>query len=227
MLSSSGAEETMAAVHCRTHRSPVPPRAGIPDETLLEYARRGDGSAWNALVDRYRGLVRSQAVAFFFPGADIDDVIQEGMVGLCKAVRDYRVERPASFAVFARLCIRRQIVSALKGALRGKHRPLNTARSLEEPLDGADDRTLLGCMRTVGDGPEAIVLRDLAQTTFEVWMREKLAPLERTVVRSYLEGRPYGEIARSAGCKVKAVDNALQRVKRKIKRTGPSLSVDS
>ncbi len=216
-------------MQCRTRRSSLASRAVAPDDTLVECARRGDGSAWDALIDRYHGLVRSRAVGFFLPGADLDDVIQEGMVGLCKAVRDYRAKRHVPFAVFASLCIRRQIVSALKAALRGKHRPLNTARSLNEPLDSDNThgRTLLRFMPIVGDEPDAVVLRDLEQTAFEAWMREALAPLERAAARGYLEGRPYDEIARSAGCNVKAVDNALQRVRRKLKRARPSLSADS
>lgn len=198
----------------------APAGAGIADEALVESARRGDALAWNILIRRYAGMVRARAAAFFLPGADLDDVVQEGMVGLCKAVRDYRADRQTPFAVFARLCIRRQIVTAVKMATRAKHRPLNTARSLDGPvgLGAPAGDTLLALVPLVGEGPEATVLRDLEHAAFERRLCQRLTPLERAAASGYLEGRSYHEIARCMGCSVKAVDNALQRAKRKLER---------
>jgi len=217
------------AVYYCTYRSVVPSHVDVPDEALVKCAQQDEGAAWETLVGRFSGLVRSQAAVFFFPGGDPEDVVQEGMIGLCKAVRDYRADRQVPFALFARVCIRRQIMTAVKGALRGKHRPLNTARSLDEML-GPDEparRTLLSVIPLVADGPDAVALRQLEDGALEMWMRKTLSPLERAAARGYLEGHSYDAIARTVGCSIKAVDNALQRARCKLGRTGPSRSVDS
>lgn len=177
-------------------------------------------------MDRYRGYIRFRSTVFFLPGWDREDVIQEGLIGLYKAIRDFRPDRHAAFAPFARLCIDRQIIAAVKGATRAKHAPLNTAASLSEPWgDDPDGRSLQDVLadRLVGD-PEEAVLRALDEDAFVRWVDSSLSQLERAVVTAYLAGFSYEETARLVRRHVKAVDNALQRVKRKLLRsqTGPA-----
>jgi RNA polymerase sporulation-specific sigma factor len=172
------------------------------------------------MIRRYAGFVRLKASSYFIAGGDSDDLIQEGLVGLYKAVRDYRVDREASFRSFAELCITRQIITAIKGATRYKHSPLNGYVSFSHTPAGHDDQ--VDC--TLGDALPGPAVEDPARRVIASQelaalvesLSSGLSSLEARVLALFLEGRPYEEIAASCACDPKAVDNALQRVKRKI-----------
>jgi RNA polymerase sporulation-specific sigma factor len=172
------------------------------------------------MIRRYAGFVRLKASSYFIAGGDADDLIQEGLVGLYKAVRDYRVDREASFRSFAELCITRQIITAIKGATRYKHAPLNGYISFSHTPAGHDDQA--DC--TLGDALPGPAVEDPARRVIASQelaalvesLSTNLSGLESRVLALFLEGRPYEEIAASCDCDPKAVDNALQRVKRKI-----------
>jgi RNA polymerase sporulation-specific sigma factor len=209
--------------HRRTTVAQIAPQSDrtCSEEVLVQRARDGDQRAVELLVDRYRSYIRFRSTVFFLPGWEREDVVQEGLIGLYKAIRDYRPDRHTAFGPFARLCIDRQIIAAVKGATRAKHAPLNTAASLSEPWgDDPDGRPLLEVLadRLVGD-PEDAVLRALDEDAFVRWIHSSLSELERAVVAAYLAGFSYEETARLVRRHVKAVDNALQRVKRKLQRS--------
>jgi RNA polymerase sporulation-specific sigma factor len=179
----------------------------------VELARRGDAAALQMLLYRHRNLIRGKAGCYFLAGADREDVLQEGMIGLFKAVRDFRPERHASFRAFAELCISRQLISAVKTAARRKHLPLNQYVSLSEPAPGGLDLVILPTGQA--DPAELLIDREDLEGLL-LTMRASLSPLEARVIGLHLEERSYQEIAAALGCGVKSVDNALQRVKRKI-----------
>ena len=174
------------------------------------------------LLNRYKNFVRSKARVYFLPGADHEDIVQEGMIGLYKAIRDYRPDKLTCFRAFAELCITRQIITAIKTATRLKHTPLNKYISLNKPIfDEDSDRTLLDII-TEGKttNPEEVLINQENFSNIETQIGENLSVLEWEVLTSYLEGRSYQEIAEKLGknVKVKTVDNALQRVKRKMEK---------
>jgi len=191
----------------------------LSDDALAERFRHGDGDALNALLERYRRFVRAKARGYFLVGADFDDIEQEGMIGLYKAVRDFRDDRQASFRAFAELCITRQIITAIKTATRQKHQPLNqyvsisgvrggddpSERSVEKLLD---DHNIADPAEEVVSGERMGAMRDS--------MANLLSGLEVDVLRLYVEGRSYQEIGEELGRHVKSIDNALQRIKRKL-----------
>ena len=182
-------------------------------------AREGDENASCELVRRYRGLIRSKARSYFLVGADRDDVIQEGMIGLFKAIRDYDPTRQASFHSFAELCVTRQIITAVKSATRHKHSPLNGYVSLSRSTSMEEDgeRLLSDILAVKGVCDPAEIVISAWETSFiRIGMADALSPLELQVLRLYSNGRSYQEIADSLGRHTKAVDNALQRVKRKM-----------
>ncbi len=191
-----------------------------PDEALVLYAQQGDEAAGNCLVNRYANFVKSRARAYFLIGADREDIVQEGMIGLFKAIRDYRPERQSSFRAFAELCITRQIITAIKTATRQKHVPLNTYISLNKPVyDEESERTLVDVLYADKvSNPEEICINQEEFTAIEKKLGEILSPLERQVLRRYLEGKSYQEISRTLKRPVKSIDNALQRVKRKVEK---------
>ena len=186
---------------------------------LIIAAQRGDEAASAVLVSRYKGFVRSKARSYFLAGADRDDVIQEGMIGFYKAVRDYDPRRQASFRSFAELCITRQLITAIKSATRQKHTPLNSYVSLSRSasMEEEGDRVLADILaaREVCD-PAEIVISAWESASIRRGFLEVLSPLELEVLRLYVAGRSYQEMAESLGRGVKSVDNALQRIKRKI-----------
>ncbi|MBW3562391.1 MAG: RNA polymerase sporulation sigma factor SigH [Actinobacteria bacterium] len=188
------------------------------DEQLVEEARQGDQVALAELLDRYRRFARAKARSYFLVGGDRDDIIQEGLIGLYKAVRDYEPEHEASFRSFAELCITRQILTAIKTATRQKHVPLNTYVSFERPQGDDDGGRTLG--DTIPDHVDVDPLRQLIDSDelrqLRVTFRELLSGLESDVLSLYVEGRSYHEIAETLGRHVKSVDNALQRIKRKL-----------
>ncbi|WP_172199095.1 MULTISPECIES: RNA polymerase sporulation sigma factor SigH [Saccharibacillus] len=190
------------------------------DEEVVEAVRAGDSEALEYLIHKYRNFVRAKARSYFLIGADREDIIQEGMIGLYKAIRDFRGDRLASFKAFAEICITRQIITAIKTATRQKHIPLNSYVSLDKPIYEEDsDRTLLDviCVSQVCD-PEELVINREEFTGLENKMSEILSELERQVLMLYLDGRSYQEIAVDLRRHVKSIDNALQRVKRKLER---------
>lgn len=188
------------------------------DEEVVIYARSNYPGATEHLLAKYRHLVESKARSYFLAGADHEDVVQEGMIGLYKAIRDFRDDRLARFRAFAELCVTRQIITAVKTATRQKHVPLNGYISLNGPiLDTESDGSLLDCIpddRVVDPVNWLIDRRE--RPTLQEMVRHALSELEAQVLQSYLQGKSYREISRELHCRTKCIDNALQRVKRKI-----------
>jgi len=192
----------------------------MADEQIVDHARLGDRIAEEYLINKYKNFVRAKARSYFLIGADREDIIQEGMIGLYKAIRDFKSDKLASFRAFAELCITRQIITAIKTATRQKHIPLNSYVSLNKPIyDEESDRTLLDVLsgNKVTD-PEELVISREEFVDIESKMGEFLSELEREVLSAYLDGKSYQEIAQELNRHVKSIDNALQRVKRKLER---------
>lgn len=190
------------------------------DEELVLRAKLGNPAATDELFRRYRSLVESKARLYYLAGADQEDVIQEGMIGLFKAVRDFHYGRARAFRSFADLCVTRQIITAVKAASRQKHTALNSYVSMDVPTVTREQDQCLADVLTEPKvpNPEDVVL---GRQLFEEigWrVRSELSDLEGQALRLYLQGRSYGEIAGRLSCKVKQIDNALQRAKRKISR---------
>jgi len=192
----------------------------LPDEEIVEFAKGGNEVALEYLINKYKNFVRAKARSYFLIGADREDIIQEGMIGLYKAIRDFRAEKLTSFRAFAELCITRQIITAIKTATRQKHIPLNSYVSLNKPIyDEESDRTLLDILSgTKVSDPEELVISQEEFMAIERKMGEFLSDLEWQVLTFYLEGKSYQEIADELERHVKSIDNALQRVKRKLER---------
>lgn len=183
-------------------------------------ANQGDALALEYLIKKYKNFVRSKAKSYFLVGADKEDIIQEGMIGLYKAIRDYDEEKTSSFKAFAELCITRQIITAIKTATRQKHIPLNSYISLNKPIyDEESDRTLLDIITgsAITDPEELIISREELRN-IEAKMGELLSSLELEVLGLYLRGKSYQQIAQRLDRHVKSIDNALQRVKRKLEK---------
>jgi RNA polymerase sporulation-specific sigma factor len=192
----------------------------MDDEDIVDLAREGSDIASEFLIVKYKNFVRAKARSYFLIGADREDIIQEGMIGLYKAIRDFRSDKLSSFRAFAELCITRQIITAIKTATRQKHIPLNSYVSLNKPIyDEDSDRTLLDVISgaKVSDPEELIISRE-EFGDIESKMGEILSDLEWRVLMAYLDGKSYQEIANELGRHVKSIDNALQRVKRKLER---------
>lgn len=205
-------------MECAAAKIPPVILTELEDEELVWRAKAGDEAALEFLINKYKNFVRAKARTYFLVGADREDIIQEGMIGIYKAIRDYRSDRLASFRAFAELCITRQIITAIKTATRQKHIPLNSYVSLNKPVfDEESERTLMDIVvpGAVTD-PEALLISQEEVADIEGKMDELLSPLEKEVVVLYLEGKSYVEIAKQLNRHVKSVDNALQRVKRKL-----------
>ncbi len=190
------------------------------DEQVVAYARDGSSVALEYLINKYKNFVRAKARSYFLIGADREDIVQEGMIGLYKAIRDFRSDKLSSFRAFAELCITRQIITAIKTATRQKHIPLNSYVSLNKPIYEEDsDRTLLDIISgsRISDPEELIISRE-EFGDIEEKMGEILSDLEWKVLMSYLDGKSYEEIALDLKRHVKSIDNALQRGKRKLER---------
>lgn len=193
--------------------------SNLTDEDLVILARTGDTWAVETLLVRYRNYARSKARSYFLVGADREDIIQEGMIGLFKAVRDFRSDRQSSFRAFAELCITRQIITAIKTATRQKHIPLNSYISLNKPVQSeeTEPRSMIDILPTSeASDPLEILMNSADFASLKTCFEEILTGLEGEVLLLYLEGRSYHEIAEHLECRVKTVDNALQRIKRKI-----------
>ncbi|MBB5181750.1 RNA polymerase sporulation-specific sigma factor [Planomicrobium koreense] len=192
----------------------------MSDEELVSVVHSGNTEALDYLITKYRHFVRMKARSYFLIGADKEDIIQEGMIGLYKAIRDFRSDKLSSFRAFAELCIIRQIITAIKTATRQKHIPLNSYVSLDKPIyDEESDRTLMDVLTGNGvDDPEELMINNEEFMYMEAKMGEVLSNLEREVLALYLDGQSYQEISEKLERHVKSIDNALQRVKRKLER---------
>ena len=193
---------------------------GLEDEEVVEAVHNGDSEALDFLIKKYRNFVRAKARSYFLIGADKEDIVQEGMIGLYKAIRDFKEDKLTSFKAFAELCITRQIITAIKTATRQKHIPLNSYISLDKPIfDEESDRTLMDVITgaKIMD-PEELIINQEEFVQIEIKMEELLSDLERKVLALYLDGQSYQEISEELNRHVKSIDNALQRVKRKLER---------
>lgn len=194
--------------------------SSMHDEEIIEDARAGNYRAVEYLINKYKSFVRVKARTYFLIGADREDIIQEGMIGLYKAIRDFRKDKLLSFRAFAELCITRQIITAIKTATRQKHVPLNSYISLNRPIfDEESERTLMDVIseERISD-PEELVINREKFNGIGVKIGEILSDFELEVLNLYLQGKSYQEIAMELDRHVKSVDNALQRIKRKLEK---------
>ncbi len=192
----------------------------MEDEQIVELVHKGNSEALDYLIHKFRQFVRVKARSYFLIGADREDIVQEGMIGLFKAIRDYKDDKSTSFKAFAELCITRQIITAIKTATRQKHIPLNSYISLDKPVfDEESDRTLMDMLTgSQSLNPEELIISQEEFDRIEVKMNELLSDLEREVLALYLDGQSYQEISDELNRHVKSIDNALQRVKRKLEK---------
>ncbi len=195
------------------------PLSVLSDEDLVARYQQGDTDALDALLGRYRRFARAKSRTYFLVGADSDDIEQEGLIGLYKAARDYRTDRHASFRAFAELCVTRQVITAIKAATRRKHQPLNQYVSISGVRGGDDpgERSVEELLddHRAADPAEEIVSRERMETIRQS-VAQMLSGLEVDVLRLYVEGKSYQEIGVYLGRHVKSIDNALQRIKRKL-----------
>ena len=190
----------------------------MSDEEIVAFAKADNDVALEYLINKYKNIVKCKARSYYLIGADKEDIIQEGMIGLYKAIRDYDKDKLASFKAFAEICITRQIITAIKTATRQKHIPLNSYVSLNKPIyDEESDRTLLDIVTGVNTSdPEELMIGREELDFMEGKIGEILSELEWEVLMSYVDGMSYQEIAANLDRHVKSIDNALQRVKRKL-----------
>ena len=202
------------------HSSSSGDYAAMTDEQIVSLARDNDSQALEYIFNKYKNFVRSKARSYFLIGADREDIVQEGMIGLFKAIRDFREDKLSSFRAFAELCITRQIITAIKTATRQKHIPLNFYVSLNKPVfDDESDRMLIDVLTaTKITNPEELFIGQEELRSIENRIGETLSQFEWSVLSSYLQGRSYQEIAVDLNRHVKSIDNALQRVKRKLEK---------
>ena len=192
---------------------------GKTDDDLVMEARGGDETALCELLTKYRAFARVKARSYFLVGADREDIVQEGMIGLYKAVRDFNPDMQTSFRAFAELCVTRQIITAIKTATRQKHGPLNNYVSFSRPVGTEDDgeRVLADVLPTVAiSDPADLVISAERIRALQAHFDEVLSDLETEVLRLYVEGKSYQEIAERLQRHVKSIDNALQRIKKKL-----------
>jgi RNA polymerase sporulation-specific sigma factor len=210
----------MATRPVATQQTPSKAQRELEDLQLVMRARNGDGTAMDALIRRYASFVRLKASSYFLAGGDAEDLIQEGLIGLYKAVRDFRSDKETSFRSFAELCVTRQIITAIKTATRYKHAPLNTYVSFSQTPAGQEHES--DC--TLGDAlpgpavdePPVVVISSEELQSLVFTLGTGLSRLEADALKLYLEGSSYEQMADELGCDTKTIDNALQRVKRKV-----------
>jgi RNA polymerase sporulation-specific sigma factor len=206
----------------RPAAEPALPSDSREDDRLIAAARSGDEAAVERLLVKYRSYARAKARSYFIAGADTDDVVQEGMIGLFKAIRDYDPAAASSFSAFAELCISRQVITAIKAATRFKHGPLNSYVSLSCPTDDggydAEPERAYGdafCDRRPSDPADLVISAERIRA-LQDHFDEALSDLEVEVLRLYVDGKSYQQIAAVLSRHVKSIDNALQRIKRKL-----------
>lgn len=201
------------------------PLSALTDEELVRSAQeQDDKEACEYLLYKYRNLVRAKVKSYFLIGAERDDLLQIGMVGLWEAINDFRADRHTSFACFAKVCIQRQMISAVKAATRQKQVPLNSAVSLDVAPGGDDndERSLSEVLSAVPQiNPETEVLGLEGERLLKESLREHLSPFEWQVLTEYRTGKSYKEMATALGCKIKSIDNALSRIRRKLPKVAP------
>lgn len=210
----------MHTAYTNTHNH-VTDLEGLEDNELVMLVHRGHSQALDFLIKKHKSFVRAKARTYFLMGADHDDIMQEGMIGLYKAIRDFNGEKLSSFRAFAELCVTRQIITAIKTATRQKHMPLNSYVSLDKPIyDEESERTLLDVLAdsNVIDDPQELVVNQERFVDMEGKLAEVLSEFEQEVLALYLDGRTYQEISTELKRHVKSIDNALQRVKRKLEK---------
>lgn len=192
----------------------------LSDEELLELIDEDDKIALEYLINKYKGFILAKTRSYFVVGGDREDVIQEGLIGLYKAIRDYEADRPSSFRGFAELCITRNIITAIKSATRQKHLPLNSSLSLDKPIyQEESERTLLDIVEGQHSlNPEELLVNQERLHHIKEKLADMLTDLEQKVLELYLEGCSYKEISIEINRHVKSIDNALQRVKKKLER---------
>ncbi|GAE93774.1 RNA polymerase sporulation specific sigma factor SigH [Gracilibacillus boraciitolerans JCM 21714] len=192
----------------------------LDDNELVLLVQDGDIQALEFLIYKYRPFVRAKAKTYFLVGADHEDIAQEGMIGLYKAIRDFQKDKLSSFKAFAELCITRQIITAIKTATRKKHMPLNSYISLDKPLyENDSERTLVDVIEaTIAMDPQELLVNRERYADMESKLAELLTDLERRVLLLYLEGKTYQEISSELDRHAKSIDNALQRVKKKLEK---------
>ena len=189
----------------------------LSDDEVALLAQGGDGQALVYLLDKYKNFVRARARSYFLIGADHEDIVQEGMIGLYKAIRDYKADKQTSFRAFAELCVKRQIITAIKTATRQKHVPLNSYVSLNKPLyDEESDRTLMDVIEGRVTNPEDLFISQEEVNHIHEQIDVLLSDLEKQVLEAFMDGKSYQEIAVMLDRHVKSIDNALQRVKLKL-----------
>ena len=190
------------------------------DEEIVDEAKKGNSRAQEYLISKYENFVKAKAKSYFLIGADKEDIYQEGMIGLYKAIRDFKSDKLTSFKAFAELCVTRQIITAIKTATRQKHIPLNTYISLNKPIyEEESDRTLIDVISELKiTDPEELLIGKEQIKHIEGEMAKVLSNLEMEVLQSYLDGKSYQEIACDLDRQAKSIDNALQRVKRKLEK---------
>jgi RNA polymerase sporulation-specific sigma factor len=193
----------------------------MEDEEVLTYVHSGCKRGMEHLIEKYKPLVRAKARSYFMVGADREDIVQEGMIGLFKAVRDYKDDKSIPFRVFAEMCITRQIITAVKTATRQKHIPLNSYVSLNKKIfDEESDKFLIEVIEEVSAAnPEELFINKEQFTVIESRVMELLSPFEKEVLAKYLAGVTYQDIAKQLNKPVKSIDNALQRLKKKIEKS--------
>ncbi len=194
--------------------------SNMEDEEVLTYVNAGSRQGMEYLIEKYKPLVRAKARSYFLVGADREDIVQEGMIGLFKAVRDYKPEKKIPFIAFADICITRQVITAVKAATRQKHIPLNSYVSLNKKVfDEDSDKYLIEVIEEASiTNPEELLISKEEISFIESLVIELLSPFEKEVLRKYLSGITYQEIARKLDKPVKSIDNALQRLKKKIEK---------
>lgn len=190
------------------------------DEEIVMDAKAGNNKAQEYLISKYENFVKAKAKSYFLIGADKEDIYQEGMIGLYKAIRDFNPEKSTSFKAFAEICVTRQIITAIKTATRQKHIPLNTYVSLNKPIyEEESERTLLDVLSGLKiSDPEELMISKEQMHFIEDKISKVLSELEKEVLTSYLDGKSYQEIACDLERHAKSIDNALQRVKRKLEK---------
>lgn len=196
----------------------------LSDEELVRRAQQyRDREATEYLLHKYRNLVRAKVKSYFLVGAERDDLLQIGMIGLWEAITDFKADRHTSFACFAKVCIQRQMISAIKAATRQKQAPLNSSVSLEAPPSGdSDDRALSEILTSKPEvDPENIVLGKEGERLLQETLRQELSPFEWKVLSEYRTGKSYKEMADELNCKIKSIDNALSRIRRKLPMVAP------
>lgn len=193
---------------------------GMTEEEIVVEAKNGNSRAQEYVISKYESFVKVKSKSYFLIGADKEDIYQEGMIGLYKAIRDFNYEKSTTFRGFAELCITRQIITAIKTATRQKHIPLNTYVSLNKPVSEDDsERTLLDILSSMKiSDPEALIIGKEEKAQIEDAIARVLSDLEMEVLQSYLDGKSYQEIACDLDRHAKSIDNALQRVKRKLEK---------